>query len=498
MKSWPWIAGISLVVAAGCFSPDYHEGVECSAAAACPPGMMCSPADNRCYFAAPLDAAPEPSCTDGEQNGGESAVDCGGSCPALCSDGATCNQGDDCRSGVCTGDICAVPECGDGVVNQPSEVCDEGGATADCTILCYPTDCGDGVVDAAAGEECDDAGESALCNIDCTLAECGDGTLNPSAGEACDDAGESAACDSDCTFAICGDGTVNSAANETCDDGVESASCDADCSAAVCGDGVVNSASGESCDGDGMGTGGQTATCDIDCTDSICGDGVVNVAGGEACDGNGMGAGGETAACDIDCTASACGDGIANGTAGEQCDDGNVTPGDGCNNACLAESGCSGLASFSAQIAPDLWICAFNNMTGKTWPQTYGVCNEATGFYLPTVASMTRRGLPTSAQISTAMSAAVANGHDYITSGHPARSCSWDSALTSYESCNGLGYVHTAEVSNGANWLALTDGNDADYRNWPAANTTGAHPLASLCLNATGDPVAYVFDHRWR
>ena len=70
---------------------------------------------------------------------------------------------------------------------------------------------------------------------------------------------------------------------------------------------------------------------------------------------------------------------------------------------------------------------------------------------------------------------------------------------TNYESCNGLGYVRTTELSGtGSNWLALTDGNTADYRSWPSANDTGAHPLASLCLNASGDPASYIFDHRWR
>jgi len=167
---------------------------------------------------------------------------------------------------------------------------------------------------------------------------------------------------------------------------------------------------------------------------------------------------------------------------------------------CVPDSdGCSALAAWSHEIAPDLWLCAYNNQTGKTWQQTYDVCNEAAGFYLASVGPMTRRGLPSDAAIGAAMTAAAANGHDYITSGQPARSCSWDSVWTNYESCNGLGYVNTGEVTGaGSNWQALTDGNDLDYRNWPAANATGAHPLASLCMNAEADPLSYVFDHRWR
>ena len=56
---------------------------------------------------------------------------------------------------------------------------------------------------------CDDGGESATCNDDCTVAMCGDGMINASAGEICDDSGESATCDSDCTPAECGDGVAN-------------------------------------------------------------------------------------------------------------------------------------------------------------------------------------------------------------------------------------------------------------------------------------------------
>jgi cysteine-rich repeat protein len=227
----------------------------------------------------------------------------------------------------------------------------------------------------------------------------------------------------------------------------------------------------------------------------VCGDGIVGP--GEDCD-DGNDINGD--ACLITCVANVCGDGILNPDA-EACDDGNRIPGDGCENDCriTVDSGCSDLATWEYEIAPDFWICTYNVSRSKTWPQTYGVCNEAGGFYLPTVGPMTRRGLPTDAQINAAMTAARARGHDYITTGHPARSCSWNSAATSYESCNGLGYVSTGETDrSGSNWRALTDGNTSDYRSWPSANTTGAHPLASFCLNASSDPAADVFDHRWR
>ena len=74
--------------------------------------------------------------------------------------------------------------------------------------------------------------------------------------------------------------------------------------------------------------------------------------------------------------------------------------------------------------------------------------------------------------------------HDYVITGHPARSCTWDS-YTSGFACNGLGYISTLDTIDGANWNALTDGNTAERRYWPAANspTVTSHRLASLCAS---------------
>lgn len=49
-------------------------------------------------------------CTDGQKNGSETGVDCGGSCPARCAEGAGCAVGADCVSGSCTQKVCA-PSC---------------------------------------------------------------------------------------------------------------------------------------------------------------------------------------------------------------------------------------------------------------------------------------------------------------------------------------------------------------------------------------------------
>jgi len=48
-------------------------------------------------------------------------------------------------------------------------------------------------------------------------SQCGNGSLDP--GEDCDSGAASATCDADCSPAECGDGNVNAAAGEVCDDG---------------------------------------------------------------------------------------------------------------------------------------------------------------------------------------------------------------------------------------------------------------------------------------
>lgn len=224
---------------------------------------------------------------------------------------------------------CVCPAvCGDGVLQSP-EVCDDGGESAACDLDCTTTDCGDGTVNATAGEACDAGGESAACDADCTAAACGDGTTNARAGETCDAGGPSAACDADCTSAVCGDGVANTAAGEACDAGGESATCDGDCTTVACGDGRTNVTAGETCD-----AAGESATCDVDCTAVICGDGVANGVAGEECDD-----GGESATCDADCSTARCGDAMVNQVAGEACD------GD-------ARGSCPGLCAAGCRCAP--------------------------------------------------------------------------------------------------------------------------------------------------
>ncbi len=230
----------------------------------------------------PGDAGPPAeTCSDGTMNQDETDVDCGGTCGATCTPGDMCGANGDCTTDICEGGTCQpMPTCSDGAMNGTETdvdcggsmcmACDDGDMCAmdsDCTssfcssMVCTATVCGDGMVQGA--EDCDDGSggmpaETATCDLDCSSAMCGDGTLNATAGEACD-----------------GDGAGM---------GGETATCDTDCTPALCGDGLVNATAGEACDGDGAGMGGETATCNRDCTTSMCGDGVVNPTAGEACD----------------------------------------------------------------------------------------------------------------------------------------------------------------------------------------------------------------------
>lgn len=206
---FPWISILVAVWSTtACFNPKVPEGVACSTEGECPAGQNCDPVDNRCYSVLPdrapdagdgpppdgptrpdandgspppdappgvtppdapppdaPDAAPlPPGCQNQMTDGQETDMDCGGPvCPA-CVPGRMCVLARDCASQVCGGNqLCAAPICGDGVVNQGTETCDNGTNNSDvtpdaCRTNCQPVSCGDDVVDT--GEEADPASPS--------------------------------------------------------------------------------------------------------------------------------------------------------------------------------------------------------------------------------------------------------------------------------------------------------------------------------------------------
>ncbi|ACY13586.1 hypothetical protein Hoch_0985 [Haliangium ochraceum DSM 14365] len=210
LSRWLLIAAL-VATTASCFNPLVAEGVACSDEGECPSSQSCDPVDNRCYSELsardpdagpdsgqrdaridppPADAAPDASpdaggcrgdidCDDGFKcdlengvcerpiascqnqtlDGEETDTDCGGpDCPA-CAPGDSCLLARDCASGLCGGDQrCVAPQCGDGLVNQATEQCDEGTSNSDtapdaCRSDCQNPSCGDNVLDT--GEEVD-------------------------------------------------------------------------------------------------------------------------------------------------------------------------------------------------------------------------------------------------------------------------------------------------------------------------------------------------------
>jgi len=123
-------------------------------------------------------------------------------CIAKCGDqiistGEACDNGaanNDTTYNGCTTQCIPGPHCGDGTVQMPDEVCDDGentGAYGACAPNCQPgPSCGDGVVQAGH-ETCDDGmntGAYGTCTKDCQLGpRCGDRVVQADEGETCDD-----------------------------------------------------------------------------------------------------------------------------------------------------------------------------------------------------------------------------------------------------------------------------------------------------------------------
>ncbi|HEY8515334.1 MAG TPA: hypothetical protein VIS07_07465 [Candidatus Binatia bacterium] len=110
----------------------------CTSGAECPSGVC---EDGFCRVA---------NCADGVKNGSESGIDCGGSSPfcVRCADGQTCNTASDCASGICSGGVCQAPSCSDGLQNGSETDVDCGGSCPPCALTKKCTvgsDCASGV-----------------------------------------------------------------------------------------------------------------------------------------------------------------------------------------------------------------------------------------------------------------------------------------------------------------------------------------------------------------
>ena len=355
--------------------------VACAATEACATTISCDPTSHACTMPTPL------------------------------ADGQDCGGGDYCESGSCI-----APNCGDGIV-EPGEDCDFGSANgpgSGCETTCHfscmksPQDscqksdlcagtssCNTVVVGGKTGQACSAATQAAKCTActngfcgstgACFASTCGDGCVDAAAGEQCDHGagnGAGTGCESNCKWSC---STASDCAGQapTC----EKWGCTADhvCAAVAdtskngttcgpslvcngggcgnsCGNGTVDA--GEDCDlgaGNGAGTGCES-NCKFSCHKApddcasgnqcagtnTCTSVTVGGKGAQKCvqatpppDGTACGSG--SICLGQVCRTSSCGDGFADTGAGEQCDFGG---GNG------AGTGCETNCHFSCQHTP--------------------------------------------------------------------------------------------------------------------------------------------------
>lgn len=233
-------------------------------------------------------------------------------CSAICGDGfethaEVCDDGvnDGSYDGCMPGCLAVGPYCGNGVVDAPTENCDDGNTNDGdgCPATCFSL-CGNGAIDI--GEACDDGNlnDGDGCNSICTQV---------APGWSC--------APGYCYATACGDDIV--AGVEECEDG--------------------NVVAGDGCDDrcrleDGF----RCDTPGAPCISASCGNGIRE--GTENCDdGNFYTGDGCTPLCTLEPSCSAgscsavCGDGVI--YSGEECDDGNFRSGDGCSSTCEVETG---------------------------------------------------------------------------------------------------------------------------------------------------------------
>ena len=451
----------------------------CVAGDLCTQGDICK--DKACIAGKPTVCAPETGCTKNAcaaQTGKCVTTPAADTSP--CDDGDPCTQSDFCLEGkckaglakICTTDKpCLAASCdsktGACVLSGQSKedaACDADGSACTVKDVCKAGVCKPG--------QAPDCGDGKVCTTDsCDKLK---GCVHGANTVACDADG------SDCTVGdACKDGSCVAGAKKTCDDGnictLNQCDAKAGCTAIPF---PLDCPDNDKCTTEEKCQGGKCVTKVTACDDS-------NPCTTDTCDPK------------TGCVHKNVADGAGCG-AGKTCVAGKCTVKD--------KNGCAPGMAFSMKIVDDLWLCAMDNITGNNnYVQVYSACNEASGFHMGTVTSMTRRGLPPDSAIGQAMTWAKSKGYDYAVSGQPVRAFSWDYNKTPYEttSCGGggLGYIGTSEkTGSGSNWKALTDGNGAEYRSWPAANCVEVkyHTLIALCQDASADPKAWVYDHRWR
>ena len=275
----------------------------------------------------------------------------------------------------------APPACGDGIINQTDETCDDGNTKAGdgCSGICK----------VEPNHSCPIDPNDPTHSLPCVVTfKCGDGIVNP--GEVCDQGTfqGSPGCSADCktqeagykcvagqkcvaTFQ-CGNSRIET--GETCDPPAVGKGCSATCQTETgwrckpgsctklpyCGDGIVQADQGEKCD---EGTFQGSPGCSKDC---LAMDATCTCTPGKACV----------------CQTPKCGDGIVQ--VGEECDDkGSAYP--GCDASCKLEKGYK--CTFAG--APCVPVCGDGILVAPAEQCDPGIANQAAACYSATTADAT-------------------------------------------------------------------------------------------------------------
>lgn len=271
------------------------QGQACREDADCSSPLLCSPTTRVCT---------EISCADGQQNGNEILVDCGGgTCPG-CPLGTACVNGSDCASAICALGACrASPLCEDDEQNGTETDVDCGGPDPGCQRCadgatcsvdgdCARDDCAQGIC-ISCQDSVQNGGES---DVDC-------GGANPGCARCA--LGRDCALDRDCQSGNCSGGVCVAF---SCDDnqqngnetGVDCGGNGAGC--ARCPDGSGCRA-GADC-ASGLCSGNVCVSCDDDTRNGVESD--VDCGGAGSC---ARCAPGLRCTADGDCASGACVDG---------------------------------------------------------------------------------------------------------------------------------------------------------------------------------------------
>lgn len=270
-----------------------NEATKCAVGAACTAAADCTTlncVNGKC------DAS---SCVNKAQDGTETGVDCGGTCPVKC-DGEPCTKNEECQSTTCKPDkTCAPPgtkTCGVGLPN-PCENGDPCGQDRDCkTDYCRALACND----APPTVHQDGRRNGGETGIDCG------GTAAPDklcpGGQKCVTGDD---CQSNCTNGVCDppsatDGKKNNGETDIDCGGPNAPKCSLTKSCVTNTDCLANACTATLCveptSTDGIRNGGET---DVDCGGGTVTDGAFSYTAPRCRDDRGC-------AADGDCVSTAC------------------------------------------------------------------------------------------------------------------------------------------------------------------------------------------------